>query len=338
MERLNISNALKLLSLFKQKGLLSKPQFYLLKDSLFGSGAEVLLILEGYDLSLLAAAENINTLMDLFNKLEELATKEAQKLLNTFYDEEASTNAHQIANATSVAHGDLRNKGEGRNFVYGEIEYDSFCTILNIAMVGMKDKKKFVDLGAGLGKACLWVALTSSFEEILGIEVIEELVDQSHGIFVEFNKVMKKRSLHVGCSSLNLKHGDFLGEEYDWEEADLIFANSTCFTEQLMMKLSVKSQVCKTGTRFITFTSSLDSPYWKVIYKQQLAMSWGPATVIVHERLSSNEATSLLQAGMSVSVSRPEEEGEDSDSAYELVDENVWRDGNSFENEDFEVL
>ena len=332
--RLDLGNAIKLLSLFKQKGLLCKPAYYLLKDSLFGPDSEVLNILEGYDLSLLAAAENINTLIDLFNKLEDFAMKEAQKLLNPFFDDDASTNAHQIANATSVAHGDVRNKGEGRNFVYGEIEYDSFCTILNIAMVGIKGKKKFVDLGAGLGKACLWVALTTSFEEILGIEVIEDLVNQSEGILSAFQRDMKRRDLCTGSSSFNLVHGDFLSEEYDWEEADLIFANSTCFTAQLMMKLSVKSQVCKTGTRFITFTSSLDSPYWKVIYKQQLAMSWGPATVFVHERLSPTETTKLLQAGIN-----PEEcEEEDSDSAYELVDENVWRDGNSFENDDFVVL
>ena len=146
--------------------------------------------------------------------------------------------------------------------MYGEIEYDSFRTILSIAMVGMKQKKKFVDLGAGLGKACLWVALTTSFEEIVGIEVIRGLVDQSRGILGEFHKDMNKKSLHVGCLSLNLEHGD-LSAEIEWEDADLIFANSTCFTEQLMMKLSVKSQACKTGTRFITFTSSLDSPYWK---------------------------------------------------------------------------
>ena len=114
-QRRDLANAMKLLSLFKQKGLLCKPAYYLLKDSLFvGSESEVLHILEGYDLSLLAAAENINTLIDLFNKLEDFATKEAQKLLNPFFDDEASTNAHQIANATSVAQGDLRNKGEGR--------------------------------------------------------------------------------------------------------------------------------------------------------------------------------------------------------------------------------
>ena len=111
------------------------------------------------------------------------------------------------------------------------------------------------------------------------------------------------------------------------------------------MKLSVKSQACKPGTRFITFTASLDSPYWKVIYREQLAMSWGPATVFVHLRLPAAQVQAILRSGDSSSSyggvgghSTLEDEDEDEDD-YELVDEeSEWTDGNIFETDDFVVL
>ena len=149
--------------------------------------------------------------------------------------------------------------------------------------------------------------------------------------------------MKLGSRKFDLIQGDFLSDEYEWEEADLIFANSTCFTEDLMMKLSVKSQTCKPGTRFITFTASLDSPYWKVIYKQQLAMSWGPATVFVHLRLSSEEVQAALRSGAKNSFDQgvyddPSISGED-DEEYDFIpEESEWRDGNSIETDDFIVL
>jgi len=57
-----------------------------------------------------------------------------------------------------------------------------------------------------------------------------------------------------------------------------------------MAKLAVKSQLMRQGSRFITFTASLNSPYWRVIYRERLKMSWGFATVFVHERLGDAEA------------------------------------------------
>ena len=342
-ERSTIANALKLLNLFRSKGLFCAAQFYILKEALLTS-SQVLDILEGYDLHALSDYANINHLMDLFNKLELAGKNSAQAMLNPLFDDDSMNEAHRIANATSVKAGDGRNKGEGRNFVYGEIEYDAFSAVLDVAMVGLKSKRKFVDLGAGLGKACLWVAMTTAFDEVMGIEIIGDLVDKSHNMLSKFEKELKRKEMKLGSRKFDLIQGDFLSDEYEWEEADLIFANSTCFTEDLMMKLSVKSQTCKPGTRFITFTASLDSPYWKVIYKQQLAMSWGPATVFVHLRLSSEEVQAALRSGAKNSFDQgvyddPSISSEDDEEEYDFIpEESESRDGNSIETDDFIVL
>lgn len=344
MERSTIANALKLLSLFRSKGLLCKAQFYVLKEQLLTS-SQVLDILEGYDLHALSDSANISHLIDLFNKLELVGKNSAQAMLDPLFDDDTLTEAHSIANATSVKAGDVKNKGEGRNFVYGEIEYDAFSAVLDVALVGIPKKQKFVDLGAGLGKACLWVAMTTNFEEILGIEIIDDLVSKAHELQSTLEKHLKRRDMVLGSKKFDLIQGDFLSDEHEWEEADLIFANSTCFTEDLMMKLSVKSQACKPGTRFITFTASLDSPYWKVIYKQQLAMSWGPATVFVHLRRPSEEVQTILKEGGANDYQgtfddpSTTDDDDNDDQEYDLIDEvNEWRDGNVYETDDFIVL
>jgi hypothetical protein len=243
--RAQISNGLKLLSLFRSKNLLCTPQYYLLKEALLSSD-EVLEILDGYDLHALSDNSNINHLMILFDKLEMVGNRYAQILLNPLFDEDTLTQAHQVANAKSVKFGDTTNKkAEGRNFVYGEIEYDSFTTVLGIAMVGMKRKHKFVDLGSGLGKACLWVAMTTNFEHILGIEIIEGLVAQSKGILKAFDKALEVRDYRAGAATLELIQGNFLSDE--------------CVPSYTISTITtITTMTTITTTSFLPFSSSHD--------------------------------------------------------------------------------
>lgn len=52
--------------------------------------------------------------------------------------------------------------------------------------------------------------------------------------------------------------------EYAWEDADLWFANSTCFDEELMAKLAVVANRMRVGTFGVTFTKALPSALWQV--------------------------------------------------------------------------
>jgi hypothetical protein len=52
--------------------------------------------------------------------------------------------------------------------------------------------------------------------------------------------------------------------DYDWSDGDVVFANSTCFTEQLMVSLALQGESLKPGAFLITFTKGLDSKAFKV--------------------------------------------------------------------------
>ena len=83
-----------------------------------------------------------------------------------------------------------------------------------------------------------------------------------------------------------LYNDDFL--KHDWSEASILFANSTCFSSELMLKLSQKAETLKKGTIFITFTKRLPelSENWVIMPGFRRVMSWGIATIYVHRKIN----------------------------------------------------
>lgn len=105
-----------------------------------------------------------------------------------------------------------------------------------------------------------------------------------------FEKVLNdnKEFVHNVKSKIDLEiiNGDFL--QYDWSDASFLFANSTCFSPELMNSLTEKAEVeLKVGSIFVTFTKKLPnlSEKWEIRDGFRRVMSWGIATVYVHRKL-----------------------------------------------------
>jgi len=341
--RNKLCNILKFLLLFKSKGLLHLPLYFLLKESVLSGSTQLLEIFDHYDLTVLSNSSNLVHLERLFDVLHEHAISIARMHLDALYSDANLMESHQISNEMSInktcrsAASDVAadviagksnqkkfaqdQKEDNRGLIYGEIEFESFQKILETALTGLKGKNgKFTDLGSGTGKACLWAAMTTPFRHFFGIEVIEGLHDKARDLLAAFNALNPSTSFGGSSSSTNSKlefvQGSFLADVHDWSDSDLAFANSTCFPAELMMKLSVKSQLMKPGSRFITFTTSLDSPYWRVIYKERMNMSWGMATVFIHERLNEEETRQKMMREANGEAGSP---GKEDDGVW-LVD------------------
>jgi hypothetical protein len=80
-------------------------------------------------------------------------------------------------------------------------------------------------------------------------------------------------------------NGDFL--KFDWSDASFVFANSTCFTHELMEALAIKAEELKPGTFFVTFTKKLPglSDNWELRAGFRRLMSWGIATIYIHKKV-----------------------------------------------------
>merc|ERR1712146_416915 len=72
----------------------------------------------------------------------------------------------------------------------------------------------------------------------------------------------------------------------DWSDADVCFANSTCFDDVIMGALAKQAVNMKKGSFFISLTKRLPSSEFKVIENELYNMSWGGATVYVHQKIT----------------------------------------------------
>lgn len=113
---------------------------------------------------------------------------------------------------------------------------------------------------------------------------IKEKFDENIKIFREENPDLVPQ--FTDENTIELICGDFL--TYDWREASFIFANSTCFSPELMQSLSKKAEELPVGAVVITFTKRLPQlpDNWDVNSGFRRLMSWGIATVYVHRKMS----------------------------------------------------
>jgi len=122
------------------------------------------------------------------------------------------------------------------------------------------------------------------FDTVMGVEILQGLHHVACDIQGKWED--ERRSLDISErtreAQITFICGDIL--QVDWSDADVCFANSTCFDDKLMEGLAERANLCKPGTFFITFTRRLPSEKWEVLEYERHLMSWGDATVYIHQR------------------------------------------------------
>jgi len=260
---------LRLCNLLKRQRQLSNVYIGHLKDLALQEDERLLRVLRFMDHKSLVA------------ELEVCAELQAKVQMEAIFTGETLEGSHLLA---TLGVGKVMNRKDVDNqaLVYGEVEFDPFVEVLTVACDGIDMKRKFVDLGHGIGRATIITALISEFELIQGFEVIDGLYKKSEEIARRF------RERSVGSSPVIDLHLDsFLGESAiaSWIDADLVFANSTCFPDELILRLEELCKGLRPGARIITFTTQFKSyEHFKLLFQKRLFMSWGPTTVFIHER------------------------------------------------------
>jgi len=89
--------------------------------------------------------------------------------------------------------------------------------------------------------------------------------------------------------------------KYDWSDADVVFANSTCFDEKLMEELSTACERLRKGTYVISLTKKIKSDHFQCLESKQYRMSWGYATV--HTQIKIKDPPGLSTSSLSPSSS-----------------------------------
>lgn len=121
---------------------------------------------------------------------------------------------------------------------YGEIDFCSFADIIHKVKYeynGLVGGEMFCDLGSGSGKAVFAAALLHNFKRCAGVEILPSLY-----AFAKQCKEMWIGSI-ADCHRAEIEF--FEGSLFDmslldWRNTDFLFANSTCFSQEMMSSLS----------------------------------------------------------------------------------------------------
>lgn len=179
------------------------------------------------------------------------------------------------------------------SLTYGEVEYESLSVIFDrIREFGGLEGEdlEFVDLGSGCGRPLIAAALLyPSLARLVGVEILRGLYEMS----LEVKREWDERAQSYGderASSITFIHGSILElDTYDWTKADIILANSTCFTIPFFGQIEKLAENCRAGTIFISLTHCLGygdgaTTSWELLDSMRLKMSWGHAEVSISRR------------------------------------------------------
>lgn len=161
-------------------------------------------------------------------------------------------------------------------FTYGEIEFTSFIAL--ISLTHPHQNTRFYDLGSGTGRAVIACAMVFNVESCCGVE-----------LFVELHQEAEKQKKHLArlpgyehkADIISFLHEDFLN--VDLSDATLIFINSTAFMGETWQLLNEHLAQVALGAIIITVSKKLTASVFEVVKMTKIDMSWGVATVFIHQ-------------------------------------------------------
>ena len=136
-------------------------------------------------------------------------------------------------------------------------------------------------------------SLLRNFNLCIGIEYLENLtklsIEMKKNYDNRINNIYEENKILLNelkePNQIKFINGDFLKE--NWKDASILLMNSTCFTQDLVDKITIKAiNECKSGTIIISFTKKLWDlgNDWECNNGFKRLMSWGIATVYVHRK------------------------------------------------------
>ena len=204
-----------------------------------------------------------------------------------------------LAKAASKKEREELNLKRNATLTYGEIDYTTFAVTIEkiINMYGKPDVGAsgplgilqsngglFYDLGAGTGKPVIAAATLHPFDFCTGIELLEGLHTLSMEAVFSYNSKGRAVGLDTQCQMIKGDFRDF--NVKDWTDGDIVFANSTCYDDGIMDSIANLGRKLKRGAFVVTISRRLPSIEFEVIENELHKMSWGDATIFIHQKVT----------------------------------------------------
>ena len=227
----------------------------LLKDSLFRGNERLVFLLRRYK----NKSIDISTAC---SQVHDFLEKHSAELLTSIFKDCSLQKAKDISKADRSI---IEPRNE-KSFTYGEIDFTSFYRVLRDIPDWTNKRGVFYDLGSGTGRAVVAARVLCDFSVCKGIELLPGLHSEASSISQIYCKSSHCFSQYFGISTDMQFYSQSI-TEYDWEDGDVVFANSTCFSDFLMKSISEQAERVKKDTLFISFTKPLQSDQFEIFRK-----------------------------------------------------------------------
>ena len=104
-----------------------------------------------------------------------------------------------------------------------------------------------------------------------GIEILENLSLLGQEVTTKLTKLCKESA--IPCAPISVVTGDIIAE--DWSDADIIFAASVCFSNELMELFADRCVQLKKGTRILFMNYLPERPYIEEVASMRGNFTWG---------------------------------------------------------------
>lgn len=263
-----------LAALLAKDGVISSNGKALLKELILHRDVRLLDVLRCFE-------EEQTTDAELVSSIQGLIENKAMELLEELYSECSL----EVAKSLSKSERESRSLNSNKSLIYGEVDFISFAKVLiSLAPILSSKRRNFYDLGSGSGRAVMIARLLFDFEECVGIELLRNLHNAATLVKAKYDQGPSKLLYASMQQGVRFIHASLL--DYNWcSDADVVFANSTCFEDNLMDGICALAAGLEPGSILITFTKPLpDLDAFDLLVRKRYRMSWGPATVFVHAK------------------------------------------------------
>jgi hypothetical protein len=175
-------------------------------------------------------------------------------------------------------------RSHGAAPTYGEMTFEGTEKLTNY--LKPKETDVFVDAGSGVGKVVVQFFFSTPIKKSIGIELSKERFNNAMKVY----DILQKNKDIPKDRAIEFYNQDIL--DADLKDVTLFFMCSTCFSCELMQKITEKLAQLKPGLRVITLKHLPVHKNFKLVHEMTLPMTWSEnSTVYIYELLPTKEIT-----------------------------------------------
>lgn len=210
----------------------------------------------------------------LFIKTIEANQKiDSEKIINTYYKDISGFGIPKDDEANILKCGGAP--------TYGEMTFEG--TEQLIKYLEPKNSDVFIDAGCGVGKVTIQFFFSTNITKSIGIELSKERYTKAKKVL----EALKKDNRIAQGRTLEFYNQDIL--EANLSDATIFFMCSTCFSEELMKKVTEKLSKLKQDLRVITLKRLPEHKNFSLIHQMNVTTTWSNSTILyIYKLLHSN--------------------------------------------------